>query len=132
MSFYSVAFVLCGAACLFLKYEERRRSMATIAEGNGGSAAANPSADAHTDEQRAFQQSYLIVYVCAFFADWLKGKREIHIIGRSHILARCAYSFGFQGSVILIKRVALECPIFLFPTLPLPHTPVLEGRVSLI
>ena len=65
MFFYSVSFVLCGAACALLKYEEHRRAKG----GAGGDAPKN----AHTQEQLQFQKDYLLVFVCAFFADWLNG-----------------------------------------------------------
>jgi MFS family permease len=75
-TFYTGAFILCGAACAYLKYEEQRRSKAG-GDGSGANGAgadgAPAAAAAHTPEQRAFQRDYLVVFVCAFFADWLKG-----------------------------------------------------------
>ncbi len=77
-SFYWLVFLASVAGTAFLKWSERRKKQQDK-EGEGadgekkGEGAASAAAPQFTAEQITFQTQYLVVYVCAFFADWLKG-----------------------------------------------------------
>ena len=80
MSFYSVGFVACTVVCAALKYTElqgrhQKGAKNDTAEGEseGSAENASKSRDEPNEQQKYFQNCYLIVYVCAFFSDWLKG-----------------------------------------------------------
>ena len=64
MSFYALCFFGAMAVSGALKYREKLAADKSVD---------TPAATMVTEEQVAFQKIYLIVYVCAFFADWLKG-----------------------------------------------------------
>ena len=64
--FYVICFFLSVALCGGLKYHEKMLSDKKETDSNAPVAMV-------TEDQLKFQKIYLVVYVCAFFADWLKG-----------------------------------------------------------
>ena len=65
--FYVASFFAMVALSGFLKWKEKEASDKKEADSN------DPPTTMVTEDQKKFQKSYLLVYVCAFFADWLKG-----------------------------------------------------------
>jgi MFS family permease len=65
--FYVASFFAMVALSGFLKWKEKEASDKKEADPNA------PPTTMVTEDQKKFQKSYLLVYVCAFFADWLKG-----------------------------------------------------------
>ena len=59
--------MLSVVICAGLKYYEKLEADKKSSDPNA------PAAAVITEDQLLFQKTYLAVYVCAFFADWLKG-----------------------------------------------------------
>ena len=67
--FYWACFLAAAAVTAAMKYTSMQKQAAEAAAGRGGGA----GGALKSPEFIRFQRLYLFVYLCAMFADWLKG-----------------------------------------------------------